>query len=1264
MSQACEGKQEAHGTDILTDISETTVPTFSIGSKKGFVLNGQINGVTVSILVDTGAAATVLSKEVWDRVNTTGAELDPVGAGVGLVGVQGSPLHLHGSTQQQLQLQGESFPVKMIVADALMSDVILGRDFLKVHGCIVELSETRDVLHFKERGMMVTLSDSTDKPEISCINVVLENTLQVPPHSEIETMGRVPPNASNEIWMVESSKQERNACMVARAVVKPDGVTVPVRLLNLRDETITIPKGTKIAEMERIPDDAVASTQESISETSSDHRSTLWEMVNKVDDRLNQNEKEQLYALLLDYSDIFAQSSDDFGRTGRMQHRIDTGDSPPIRQQTRRMPTFRRDEARKLVKEMLDKDVIQPSGSPWASPVVLVKKKDGSTRFCVDYRRVNAVTRKDAYPLPRVDETLDTLAGSKWFSTLDLISGYWQVEVSPEDREKTAFTTPSGLFEFKVMPFGLCNAPATFQRLMDMVLAGMQWKSCLVYLDDVIIVGKTFQDHLQNLREVFQRLREAGLKLKPTKCDFCALQVEFLGHIVSAEGVQTDPSKTEKVAQWPTPTSRREVQQFLGLANYYRRFVKDFAAIAKPLHRLTEKTVKFKWTNECQTAFEEIRRRLVTAPILAFPDYERAFILDTDASDIGIGAVLSQVQEDGSERVIAYASRVLTRPERRYCVTRRELLAVVTFVQHFRPYLLGRRFLLRTDHGSLTWLSNFKEPEGQLARWLERLQEYDFTIAHRPGRKHQNADALSRRPCSQCGRESHFDNTVIAAEQQTSILTERSPAELRKIQLDDDPIGFVLKAVEKGERPNSDDVRGHGPDAQHLNQLWNRLLIDNGVLKRKYIDTNGTSCIQLIAPRAIREEILQEIHAGELGGHLGEDKTHSKIKQRFYWPGMRKDVERWCHTCEACATRKTAPKKNCSPLQTVQAGYPMQVVGVDIMGPLPESEAGNSYVLVASDYFTKWVEVYAIPNQEAVTVAKKLTDEMFCRFSPPEQLHSDQGRQFESELMKEICKLLNIRKTRTTPYHPQCDGLVERFNRTLLNMLATTTRQYPFNWEDQIRKVCMAYNTSVHSSTGYTPFYLMFGREARLPIDLMYGTGNNKDMPITEYANQLKKGLEDAYSCAREKLGASHERQKEHYDKRIHGQPFTDGDLVWLHSTVIPPGQSKKLHHPWTGPYKIIEKISDSDYKIKGLRGRKQTHIVHFDRLKLCTPGTRFESELDDSEHQPSTDANEQSTTPQVFGQDMELLENEPTRRYPLRYRHPPERFAQFVTHS
>ena len=313
---------------------------------------------------------------------------------------------------------------------------------------------------------------------------------------------------------------------------------------------------------------------------------------------------------------------------------------------------------------------------------------------CVDYRKLNAVTRKDAYPLPRIDDTLDTLSGAHWFTTLDLISGYWQVEVEPADREKTAFCTPEGLFEFKVMPFGLCNAPATFQRLMNSALSGLHGNSCLVYLDDVIIMGNTFLDHLNNLQHVFHRIRAAGLKLQPNKCALCQKEVSFLGYIISQAGISTDLRKTERVISWPLPTSKHEVQQFLGLANYYRRFIKNFAKIAKPLHKLTEKSAPFLWTAECQLAFDNLKQSLTSAPVLAHPDYNKPFILDTDASQTGIGAVLSQVQDDGCERVIAYASKTLSRQERHYCVTRLELLAVVTFVHNFRPYLLGRKFLL------------------------------------------------------------------------------------------------------------------------------------------------------------------------------------------------------------------------------------------------------------------------------------------------------------------------------------------------------------------------------------------------------------------------------------------------------------------------------------------------------------------------------------------------------------------------------------------
>ena len=341
---------------------------------------------------------------------------------------------------------------------------------------------------------------------------------------------------------------------------------------------------------------------------------------------LDPTQKGYLYQLLRLYKDIFAQNKTDFGRTNKIKHSINTGDAAPIRQPVRRVPPARREELKKLLDNMLEKDVIQPSTSPWASPIVLVQKKDGTLRLCVDYRKINNVTQKDAYPLPRVDDTLDTLSGSKWFTTLDLISGYWQVEVCDSEIDKIAFCTTEGLFEFKVMPFGLSNSPATFQLLMDAVLAGLQWSSCLVYLDDIIIPGQTFNEHLKNLSMVFDRLREAGLKLHPKKCAFCQQQVTFVGHVISEKGIATDENKTKKVAEWPEPTSKKEVRQFLGLASYYRRFVKDFATMAKPLHQLTENMKEFKWTTECQDALNSLRRCLATTPVLAsIPGFPQAF---------------------------------------------------------------------------------------------------------------------------------------------------------------------------------------------------------------------------------------------------------------------------------------------------------------------------------------------------------------------------------------------------------------------------------------------------------------------------------------------------------------------------------------------------------------------------------------------------------------------------------------------------------------
>ena len=1008
----------------------------------------------------------------------------------------------------------------------------------------------------------------------------------------------------------------------------------------------------------------VASVPMELPHVNIDKADMLRKIVELSSNELDSEEKEQFFSLLAENADIFAMSKSNLGHTTKLKHNIHTGTAFPIRQSVRRLPPQRRQEVQQLLADMIENEVVQPSSSPWASPIVLVRKKDNSFRFCVDYRKLNNVTHKDAYPLPRIDDTLSTLSGSKWFSTIDLLSGYWQVDVAEEDRPKTAFCTTEGLFEFKAMPFGLCNAPATFQRLMDLVLAGLQWSQCLVYLDDVIIIGHTFSEHLANLSLVFQRLRAAGLKLQPKKCDFLKHKVTYLGHVVSDVGVSTDPSKVEKVASWPVPTTTKEVQQFLGLAGYYRRFIQDFAEKARPLHRLTERNAIFKWSIESQNAFETLKTHQCSAPVLAYPDFNKPFLLDTDASDTGIGAVLSQPDEHGRECVIAYASRLLSKPERRYCVTRRELLAVVAFTKHFRHFLIGRHFTLRTDHGSLTWLKNFREPEGQMARWLERLQEFDFTIFHRPGKKHTNADALSRLPCRQCGRDRHCQNgeTTIAA---TSLV---GGEDIGKLQQQDNTIGPVLQAKLNGEKPTRTQCMSKG--SRRLFQIWDQLLVQNDALYRQYErPDHSTVILQQLVPESKRDEVLRELHEGTLGGHLGEDKTIARIKECFYWPGYHKDTSNWCKTCSTCCTRKTPAPKNRALLQSIKVGSPLQVVAVDIVGPLPESDNGNAYILVVGDYFTRWMEAYPIPNQEAVTFANVITNEFFFRFSPPEQLHSDQGKQFESQVIAEICKLLGIKKTRTTPYHPQSDGLVERFNRTLIAMLSTAATDHPFDWEAQLRPLCMAYNTSIHTTTGYSPFFLMYGRKVQLPLELMYGGPPSAPgyTSTTEYATQLKITLQEAYQRVREKTGQKLDRQKELYDEKVHGKPYSKGDLVWLHTTVTRKGTARKFHHPWTGPFLVIKRLSEAVYRLQHVENKNKRPVVHFDRLKLCPEDIRLHTRPQSTRSRPNLPSDE----PPPIGTNLTHVPDDPPQvippplpRYPQRHRQAPDRLILFISSS
>jgi len=927
----------------------------------------------------------------------------------------------------------------------------------------------------------------------------------------------------------------------------------------------------------------------------------LNELLQQGSEGLEVEQKNNFISFLSEFQDVFSENIS-AGNCKVLEHSINVLDKRPIKQSPRRIPIHLRREVESILDDMKCQGVIEESQSSWLSPAVMVKKKDGTLRFCVDYRKLNAVTEKDCYPLPRMDDILDHLAGNSWFTTLDLKSGYWQIGIRPEDREKTAFSIGRGLWQFKVMPFGLCNAPATFERLMEKVLHGVLHRICLVYLDDVIVYSKTFAGMLKNLREVFLRLRGASLKINPKKCSLFSREVKYLGHIISEKGIATDPEKTSAIENWPIPKNKKQVRSFLGFCSYYRRFVKGFSSEAKPLFKLTENHTKFIWTDSCQKAFISLKRVLISSPVLSFPIEEEEFILDTDASNHGLGAVLSQKQE-GKEKVIAYFSRVLNKSERNYCVTRRELLAIVSSIKSFHHYLYGRKFLIRTDHVSLRWLMSFKELEGQLARWLERLQQYEFEIVHRKGELHRNADGLSRRPCldNNCNYCAKVELKEISSEENTVariILKNDISKEWREDQLADSVISVFLKAKECDRKPLFQDLASLDSSAKVYYSYWNALFLKNGVLYKRWESPNSKLEIsQVIVPSNRINQILVSAHDSPSGGHFGINKTLDKIRKRFYWASYKQDVEKWCRTCKICNARNGPSGKGKSPLQIYNVNAPFERVQMDILGPLPVSSSGNRYLLVVVDCFTKWVEAFPLRNPRAKTIAKIFVNQVISRHGVPLELHTDQGRNFESKLFRELMCLLGIKKTRTTPLHPQSDGQVERQHRTILNYLSKFILENQKDWDEWIPMCLLACRTSKHESTGATPAELYFARDLRLPLDLLRGSyPDEREKSRENCVQNLKERLNTIHQNARQHLNFQSSRAKNYYDRKIRQVDFKEGQSVWLFNPQRKKGITPKLQSNWEGSYKIVKKLSDVTFRIQK-SARHKFKVVHADRL-------------------------------------------------------------------
>ena len=760
--------------------------------------------------------------------------------------------------------------------------------------------------------------------------------------------------------------------------------------------------------------------------------------------------------LLLFYTTLFANTLLELGKTTAIQHHIETnGETIVLR--PFKTPFAQRPLMKKQIIEMEEGGIIERSQSAFRSPLFMVKEKGGEWCLVHVFRELNKITVKIRYPMPLIEDILHFLHGAILFTTLDLYSGFWQIEIAECDRHKTAFSCEFGHFHFKKMPFGLCNAPSTFQNAMEIILQPILNQFVMVYIDDIIIFSKSMAEHLNHLEQVFILLKEARMKIKIQKCRFARNEVEYLGHIVSNKGISADPKKLQAVRNFPAPKNIDQLRSFLGLTNYYRRFINQFAELVHVLLHLTKSAEPWQWGTEEQTCFDNIKELLCTAPILAYPDFSKPFIVHTDACGYGVGGILSQMStqenqgsqeesiNDSREHPIAYTSKHLTALQVDWCTTEKEAFAIIHTVKAFFPYLFATTFTIVTDHAALVFIMSKRESTGRLTRWALYLQQFDMVIKYRPGKLHQNADTLSRTPILVIVSNNFvIDDWLIAQHEDQfckTLLAEGNNATARKFSPEDD---FQI--------------------------------LPSGLI--------ATSRGQIVVPAKLQKEILDRFHSHKLSAHQGIEKTLAKIRSKYFWPKMSRDVRIFVTNCLLCARRKVSTKCK-APMQPIPiADYVWQRIAMDIVGPVPMSKRGYNNFLVIVEYVTRYASAVPLRETTAQVVMRKFIKHVVNEEGIPAEIITDQGSNFQAQAMSKLCKQLGVKQLRTTAYHPQTDGAVERVNRTIGDMLTVHAHNKPGDWDLHLDYVVACYNRTPHASTGETPFFLLKGRDALEPMDL------------------------------------------------------------------------------------------------------------------------------------------------------------------------------------
>jgi hypothetical protein len=877
--------------------------------------------------------------------------------------------------------------------------------------------------------------------------------------------------------------------------------------------------------------------------------------------------EEQIPTEFHDFLDIFSEEkAARFPEPRPWDHKIEMKDTfVPKSFKTYNLTPEEQIELDKFLKENLDKGYIRPSQSPMASPFFFVGKKDGRLRPCQDYRYLNEHTIKNAYPLPLIGELLDKLKGARRFTKLDVRWGYNNVRIRDGDQWKAAFKTNRGLFEPTVMFFGMCNSPATFQSMMDATFADMiDNNMVIIYMDDIFIYAADETTLMENTKKVLARLRDNDLFLKPTKCEFNKSKVEYLGMVIEEGKISMDSGKLRGIRDWPTPTTVKQIRAFLGFGNFYRRFIWHFSDIARPLNDLLKKDQKFEWTNDCQIAFDELKKCFTEEPVLMMPDHSRPFQIETDASKYATGAVLTQLDSNGDRHPISFISKTLSPTERNYEIYDRELLAIIRALEEWRHYIQGSAHttIVLSDHKNLTYYREAKKLNRRQARWSLYLSEFDVKLVHTPGSKMVQSDALSRRP-DLCPDEDHDNEDIV-------MLPDTMFVNLIDVDLQE-RIAMV------------DDLDGNAADALKLLLENAPTAMTTGLEDWKLEKTNTGQNILFYRgknyiPRnmALRRDIVKTFHDHETAGHPGELGTYTAIRQHYWWPGLRTFVKHYvqgCGTCQQFKIDRTPAKPAFIPTEGAKSTRPFANCSMDLITDLPPADGYDSILVVVDQGLSKGVIL--VPCNKTLTsegTAKLLLENLYKRFGLPDKIISDRGPQFASKAFTELLKLLGIKSALSTAYHPQTDGTTERVNQEVEAYLSIYCASHPEEWPSALHTLEFTHNNRRHADRQHTPFELMFGES---PVAVPLSFENTKYPTMGERMKTLIRNREEALAAHELARSRMAERRKSTF------VPFTKGDQVWLDSRNLKTIYHKKMKPKREGPFLITKVLGPVTYRLR-----------------------------------------------------------------------------------